>query len=382
MAAWIAITGSALLAWLYLAVFHGRFWQADQRLNRNKVNPDNAPRITAVIPARNEAETIAETVRALLDQDYPQPFPIVVVDDGSDDGTAHAARAAATTDAEAARIIVIAGTALPDGWTGKMWAVKQGIEAAPESDYLLLTDADIDHVETSLGSLVAHAETTGCRLVSLMVKLHCGTFWERMLIPAFVYFFQKLYPFPWVNDPDRKEAAAAGGCMLVHRQTLIDAGGIEAIHDAVIDDCALAALIKPFGPIWLGLAEETASTRVYDELSPIWRMVARTAYVQLDHDPVRLIGTVLGMVWLYLLPVLAFAIGGLLCQMPLVVVGGAALVVMMWTYLPTLALYRVSPLWALSLPVAGALYTLMTADSARRHYARAGDQWKGRRYGT
>ncbi len=340
------------------------------------------PSVAAVVPARNEVGTIAETVRCLLDQDYPISIPIIVVDDNSEDGTADAAREVTVTDAEKARLTVVSGEPLADGWTGKMWAVRQGINAAPASDYLLLTDADIHHEPSLVSNLIAKAEGEGIRLVSLMVKLKCQSPWECLLIPAFVYYFQKLYPFSWVNDPAREEAAAAGGCMLVHRQTLEDTGGIEAIHDKVIDDCAMAALIKPHGPIWLGLAEETESTRSYAALGEIWRMVSRTAYLQLRHSPLLLLAAVAGMALLYVVPPLALMAGLLNGGLVLAFLGGAGWAVMTWTYLPTVELYRLSPLWALLLPVAGLLFTLVTIDSARRHYMRTSGQWKGRRYGV
>jgi len=380
--AFTAIAVLSLAAWLYLFLLRGAFWHADERLNVKQVNAMSLPTVAVVIPARNEEETITGTVRGLLRQDYPVPFSIIVVDDNSNDGTADAARGAALTDAEKTRLSVVSGAPLADGWAGKMWAVKQGIDAAPESDYLLLTDADIDHDPALLSNLVAKAEGEGMRLVSLMVKLQCRSFWERLLIPAFVYYFQKLYPFPWVNDSSRKEAAAAGGCMLVHRRTLEEAGGIDAIHDKVIDDCALAALIKPLGPIWLGLAERTESSRAYAALGEIWRMVARTAYLQLRHNPLVLLAAVVGMSVLYVVPPLAMVVGLVSGSLVWMGLGFAAWTVMAWTYLPTLELYRLSPIWALALPLAGLMFTLMTIDSARRHYMRTDGQWKGRRYGV
>ena len=280
----------SLLIWLYLCLFHGRFWHSDQMINSNQVNIKEFPRIVGVIPARDEAESIGRTVRALLDQDYAGPFSIIVVDDNSTDGTADEARAVLKDD-EDQRLRVIAGAPLAEGWVGKMWAVNQGIAAAGDAEYILLSDADIEHTPDSLTRLVTKAETENLGLVSEMVKLHCGFVWERFLIPAFIYFFQKLYPFPRVNDPKSGMAAAAGGCMLVHAATLKDAGGIAEIRSCIIDDCALARLIKPHRPVWLGLSTETHSLRSYESLIPIWRMVARTAYVQLNHNPLLLVGT-------------------------------------------------------------------------------------------
>lgn len=370
----------SLLIWLYLCLFRGKFWQSDQLLNVNEVNSRSAPSVTCVIPARDEAESIAATVRSLLDQDYSRDFRIIVVDDNSTDGTANAARSAANSTLEEKRLSIITGAALPDGWVGKMWAVSQGVAAAGKVDYLLLTDADIVHAPDNLSRLVGKTEAGHLGLVSLMVKLRCVSTWERFLIPAFIYFFQKLYPFAQVNDPAHRIAAAAGGCMLVHAETLQQAGGIEAIRDRIIDDCALARLIKPHRSIWLGLAEDTHSLRAYTSLMPIWNMVARTAYVQLGHNPLLLISTIIGMALLYLLPPLALLVGLLSGDTTLALLGGVIWLIIAWTYLPTLDLYRANGLWAFSLPFAGILYALMTIDSARRHYAGQGGAWKGRAY--
>jgi hopene-associated glycosyltransferase HpnB len=369
---WAALVSLAL--WAGMVMVHRRFWRADQRLEEAR-ELASWPMVTAVIPARNEAATIGRTVGSLLAQDYPGELSVIVVDDNSDDGTA----AAAGSDA---RLRVIPGAALADGWTGKLWAVSQGVrEAGTAPDYLLLTDADIEHDPGNLKRLVYKAETDGRHLVSLMVKLRCESFWERLLIPAFVFFFQKLYPFPAVNDPNSRIAAAAGGCMLVRRETLEAAGGIDAIRSAVIDDCALARLIKKRGSIWLGLATRTRSLRAYDGLVEIWDMVARTAYVQLRHSPLALVGTLAGMAVIYLVPPLAFAVGTALRQGPLASAGMIAWLLMALAYAPTLALYGRSVAWALVLPVSAGLYTLMTLSSAMRHWRGRGAGWKGRHYG-
>lgn len=373
------LTAFSLLIWVYLCLFLGRFWHSDQILNVNPVNIQNFPDIVCVIPARDEADSIGRTVRALLDQDYAGNFRIVVVDDNSTDGTADAARAALKTG-ESKRLMIIDGEPLAKGWVGKMWAVHQGIAAAGDAAYILLTDADIEHASDSLTRLAAKAEDGQLGLVSLMVKLRSISVWEKFLIPAFVYFFQKLYPFPRVNDPESPIAAAAGGCMLVHADTLKAVGGIAEIRDQLIDDCALAQLIKRRRPVWLGLAEETKSLRAYDDLPSIWNMVARSAYVQLKHNPLLLAGTLAGMGILYAIPPLAVLSGLLMPDPVLVSLGAAAWLVMAWTYLPTLDLYRLNTLWSLSLPFAGMLYALMTLDSARRHYTGQGGAWKGRTY--
>ncbi|MEO5338269.1 MAG: glycosyltransferase [Magnetospirillum sp. WYHS-4] len=360
---------AVLLAWVGLLLFRGGFWKADQRLN-GAPDREHWPDVVAVIPARDEAPTIGATVASLLGQDYPGRLHVVVIDDNSTDGTA---AAAGISD----RLTTIAGQPLPAGWTGKLWAVHQGIMEAvrqmPDARYLLLTDADILHEPGNLRRLVDKAEWDSLDLVSLMVHLRCESFWERLLIPAFVFFFQKLYPFPWVNDPDRRTAGAAGGCMLVRRETLEQAGGIAAIRDRVIDDCALAALLKKEGPIWLGLARDgTRSLRAYESLGDVWRMVARTAFVQLDRSVFKLVGTVAGMAFLYLLPPL-----GALAGHPSALL---AWLLMAYAYGPTLVIYR-RPAWeSLLLPVAAFLYTLMTLDSARRHWLGKGGAWKGRTY--
>lgn len=368
------------LVWLYLCFLHKRFWHADQRLETETPKLKTWPTVAIVIPARDEAESIGETVRSLLDQDYAGDYRILVIDDNSTDGTAACANSVPQTDHEKSRLKVLSGNPLADGWVGKMWAVSQGIEAAGETDYLLLTDADIRHSADNLSKLVSKAEQEGLGLVSLMVKLRCQSFWERFLIPAFIYFFQKLYPFPAVNDPRSKTAAAAGGCMLVERKTLMEVGGIESIKDQLIDDCALARKIKALKPVWLGLGEDTESIRSYDDLSPVWHMVARSAYVQLSYNPIWLLGTVLGMALLYIVPPIAIAAGALLKDMQLLTIGGVAWLLMTWTYLPTLNLYKSRSLWALTLPFSGLLYTLMTIDSARRYYMGGGAEWKGRSY--
>lgn len=375
---------AALCAWLWLLFGWGGFWRADQRLGAAAPAPAGGwPGVVAVIPARDEAETIADAVRSLLTQDYPGRLDVVVVDDNSDDGTAAAARAAADGEG-AARLHVVSGAKLAPGWTGKMWAVGQGVaragEIAPEAAYVLLCDADIAHGRGALRRLVAKAEAGGLDLVSLMVRLSVAHGWERLLIPAFVFFFQKLYPFPWVNDPRHRVAAAAGGCMLVRRAALARIGGIAAIRDRVIDDCALAAAVKQGGPVWLGLADDSRSLRAYDGLGGIWDMVARTAFVQLRGSAWLLAGTVAGMALLYLVPPLAAAAGALGGDPPAAVAGAAGWAVMAACYRPTLALYR-RPAWeAPLLPVAGLLYAAMTVDSARRSWAGRGAAWKGRSY--
>jgi hopene-associated glycosyltransferase HpnB len=367
-----------LAAWAYLLLFRGGFWRADQRLSPSRAMPPVPPPVVAVMPARNEAAFVGAAVSSLLAQDYPNLRHVVLVDDGSDDGTAAAA-------GRSPRLSVVRGRPLPEGWTGKLWAVRQGLErareAAPEAVYALFADADIEHPRESLSSLVAKAEAERLDLVSLMARLRCESAWERLLVPAFVFFFQKLYPFPWVNDPGRPEAAAAGGCMLVRLGALERAGGVQAIRDRVIDDVALARALKAQGRIWLGLSETVVSRRPYPRLGDVWNMVARTAYVQLRDSPALLLLTVFGMAALYLAPPLAAAAGALAADGALAAAGAAAWALMALAVRPTLALYR-QPAWlAPLLPAAALLFTLMTLDSARRHRRGQGAGWKGRTYG-
>jgi len=378
------VAAVSLAAWLYLVFWRGGFWRADQRLEAPPAYHGDRPGavmpgVVIVVPARDEAPVIGRTVAALLAQDYPGDIALTMIDDRSSDGTADVARAAAQGDD---RLHIIGGKPLPAGWVGKMWALSQGLaratEILPEVRYFLFTDADIDHDPGVLRALVAKAETERLDQVSLMAWLRCETAWERLLIPAFVFFFQKLYPFPWVNDPCRKLAAAAGGCVLLRRDALDRAGGIAAIKGALIDDCALARVIKPGGAIWLGLTTMTRSHRPYAALGDIWNMVARSAYTQLHHSPWLLAGTVVGMVVIYLAPSAALISGVVTGHGALIALGAAALLLIAGAYGPTLGLYNRPRIAAVLLPVAGFLYTLMTVDSAVRHWRGRGGEWKGR----
>jgi len=374
----LALAAAPVAIWIGLIRFRGGFWRADQFLPEGSAELARWPGVVAVIPARNEAATIGDTVSSLLAQDYPGGLDVIVIDDSSDDGTAQAA-------GKAGRLTVIAGKPLQSGWTGKLWAVKQGLEAADkmhgDAPFILLTDADILHDPGSVRRLVAKAERDGLDLVSLMVLLRCRGFWERLLIPAFVFFFQKLYPFPWVNDPKRPMAAAAGGCMLARRQALREIGGIEAIQDRLIDDCALAAAIKKRGAIWLGLTDKVESRRPYETLGEVWTMVSRTAFEQLGHSLPALTGACLAMIVTYMVPPLAAVgvLGGGWAGVGFGLVAWAGL--MPLAFGPTLRLYRLPAAWALTLPLAAFLYTLMTVTSAVRHWRGEGGAWKGRHYG-
>ncbi|NQV55537.1 MAG: glycosyltransferase [Rhodospirillales bacterium] len=365
--------GVSLTGWIYLTLFHGQFWRCDQYLPEGGAEPPEWPGVAVVIPARNEAETIAAAVGSHLAQDYPGPCSVIVVDDQSTDGTAKMAGKS---------VRVVAGAALPGGWTGKMWAVSQGLDCVnsfmPDAKYVLLSDADIVHPPDNLRLLVNQAEKENFALVSQMVLLNAQSIWERILIPAFVFFFQMLYPFRWVNNPARKIAAAAGGCMLVKRETLDQMGGITAIRDRVIDDCAVAALIKPAGPIWLGLTARTLSLRKYDSLSEIWSMVTRTAFVQLRHSVLYLGGAVFGMILVYLVPPVATFVGAATGTTGLFALGFTSWLIMAICYAPALKLYSQQRWTSVLLPISALLYTAMTIDSARKFMIGSPPVWRER----
>lgn len=354
--------------WVYLLVARGGFWRCAVRDGDEPETPAQWPAVAAVIPARNEAEFIGASVRSLLRQDYPGSLSVIVVDDDSCDGTtAVAARAAAT---------VVRSHRLPNGWTGKLWALQQGIAAAERlhPDYLLLTDADIVHAPDTLRWLVARSHSRDLALASLMAKLRCESLAERSHVPAFVYFFQMLFPFSWVASRSANVAAAAGGCVLVRADALAQAGGIRSIRNALIDDCSLAARLKTVGPIWLGLTERVRSIRPYATLADVKQMVARSAYAQLNYSPLLLAGTVLAMALTFLAPpLLTIFASGWPQYLGLVVWLAMAL-----SFVPTLRLYRLSPLWGVALPVIAALYLSYTLASAYQHGRRRGGQWKGR----
>ncbi len=374
--------GASLLAWLVLTFGHGRFWLGDQRLGGDPPTPEPWPAVVAVIPARDEADVIARTVGAVLSQDYPGPFRVVLVDDESSDGTADAAREAARALSREDFLEVLRSKPRPAGWVGKVWALHTGIEYVkgtwPETDFLWLSDADVEPAKRTLRRLVAKACAERLDLVSLMVMLHCQRGWERLLVPAFVYFFQKLYPFPRVNDPHSRTAGAAGGCVVVRSEALARAGGIEAIRGEIIDDCALGRRIKRGGGVWLGLGTEEHGVRPYAGLREIWDMVARSAYTQLGHSPLLLLGTLVGLLLVYAAPPALLLTWPLHQSAPAALLGGAAWLAMAVTFLPTLVLYGRTPLLAAALPVAGTLYAGMTLDSALRHHRGRGGRWKGR----
>jgi hopene-associated glycosyltransferase HpnB len=370
-----AVASIGLVVWLYLLFARGGFWRCNERDDWASAELPTWPSVAAVVPARNEADCIGDSVASLLAQDYRGQWTIILVDDDSSDGTADIARRAADGDQ---RLCVVKSRGLPARWTGKLWAIKQGLDAAaalPQPPrYVLLTDADIVHSPDSVSRLVAHAEHNALVLTSLMVKLHCESFAERVAIPAFIFFFQMLYPFSWVNRPQSAVAAAAGGCMLVRPDVLQKAGGIEAVDGALIDDCALAKALKAHGPIWLGLTERVRSIRRYPSFADIRHMVARSAYAQLRYSPLALAGTVAAMALTYLVPPVIAIFASGVARM----IGAAAWAAMFVAFQPTLRFYRLSSLWGLALPVIALQYTLFTLDSARQYMQGQGGRWKGR----
>ena len=416
----------AAVAWVVLLTGHGGFWRTDQRLptashaSHSSREPARWPAVVAVVPARDEAEILPAALPGLLAQDYPGPFTVTLVDDGSSDGTGELA--ARLGDAAGRPVRVVRAAPRPPGWAGKLWAMAQGLDAVhadsdsasgsglgseavpeavpgavpgsaqPSAGYVLFTDADIAWRPGALRALVTSAEADDRDLVSQMALLRTETGWERAIIPAFVYFFAQLYPFRRVNRPHGRTAAAAGGCMLVRRRALEEAGGLAPIRGSLIDDVALGRLLKlppARGRTWLGLTTDVESVRPYRGLTDLWNMVARSAYTQLRYSPFLLAGTIIGLAWLYVVPpasaiaglaglaglgALAGGAGPVLCA----AAGLAGWAVMTATFVPMLRLYRLSPLRAPALPVIAVMYAAMTADSARRHYAGRGGAWKGR----
>ncbi|NJR49130.1 MAG: glycosyltransferase [Leptolyngbyaceae cyanobacterium CSU_1_3] len=378
----------SLTIWIYLLCFRGQFWRTHLRLpslpSSSLLPPSSS--LCVIVPARNEADLLPLTLRSLLTQDYPGSVTIFVVDDHSTDGTADIARKTAEQLGQGDRLHLLLAEPLPPGWTGKLWALEQGIQKAMtlEPDYFLLTDADIEHDRTNLRQLVEKAVGDDRELVSLMVRLRCQSFWEKLLIPAFVFFFEKLYPFAWINQPSKNMAGAAGGCSLIRREALLRIGGIQAIRQALIDDCALAQAIKASGSkrIWLGLTTSAHSLRPYDSLATIWNMVARTAFTQLNYSPLLLLGTLIGMMVIYLAPLGLGLVGLFTGQWFLAFINLCTYLLMSLMYLPIIRFYQTSVWFAFCLPAIGLLYTLMTMDSARRHWQGKGGAWKGRIYQT
>jgi hopene-associated glycosyltransferase HpnB len=381
-----ALSVLALGVWAYLLFGRGGFWRCGERDDavasaseaRSRDAPIIWPDVVAIVPARDEADVIAESVGSLLRQDYPGRFSVVVVDDQSSDATADAASAAASAIGAAGRLRVLPGSNVPSGWTGKLWAMRQGlasVEAGAEPpEFVLFTDADIVYAPQMLRRLVAIARSKDSVLTSLMVKLRCESPAERWFVPAFVFFFQKLYPFAWVNDAGRATAAAAGGCMLIARRALGVAGGLEGLRGALIDDCALAALMKRRGPIWLGLTEDVRSLRPYPAVADFGQMVSRSAFAELRYSPLRLALAVAGMGLVYLAP----PIFALFAHGVARFAGVLAWAMMAASLAPTLRLYGRCMAGGLALPAIAAAYILFTVQSAVQFWRGRGGYWKGR----
>ena len=369
----IVVSLISLAIWVYLVGFHGGFWRSGQVLDAGA--PSGLAKVAVIVPARNEAEGIGRSLRSLRSQDYPGELAIILVDDNSTDGTG----AIAASLGAGERLTIITGEPLPQGWSGKLWAVAQGLaqKKAREADYVLLTDGDIEHGPGHISSLVAKAEADGLDMVSEMVRLNCATLAERALIPAFVFFFQMLYPFRWVADPAKRTAGAAGGTMLVSRAAMDRIEGVSHFRGQLIDDCALAKEIKSTGgKLWLGHAERAVSTRAYASWRDVWEMIARTAYEQLRNSPVMLLGCVVGMGILYCAPPLL----ALFAHGPAQLAGFLSWLAMAVAFQPPLFRYRCSPLWGVALPAIAMFYVCATISSALRHHAGRGGGWKNRVY--
>ena len=376
----LVLACATLLVWTGLVLGHGRFWQGGPILRPVRARPDRSwPPVSVVIPARDEAEHVAACLRSLLAQDYPGTLRIVLVDDRSTDGTGAIARG---LGGPPDRLVVLDGAPPLPGWSGKLWAVAQGVAEARRLDagedgFFLLCDADITHAPAHLSTLVDKAVRSKLDQVSEMVALNCASAAERALVPAFVFFFQLLYPFARVNDPRSRTAAAAGGTVLIRRDALARIGGIEALRGALIDDVTLAVRVKRSGgAIWLGHSMLARSIRPYPGAADVWRMVARTAYVQLRFSPLLLAGTVAGMVLVWIAPLWTLAAGRGAARW----IGGAAWLLSTASFLPTLRRFGLSPLRALLLPGIAAFYTLATIGSAVDHHRGRGVVWKSRAY--
>lgn len=365
-----------LVIWLNLTFLRGNFW----RLEEDNTEPkplDKWPRVVAIVPARNEAATIARAVTSLLSQDYPGEFKIIVVDDHSEDGTAElTGKAAEKADAEA-RITVHSASELPPGWTGKLWALNEGVQTSEKNapSFFWFTDADIVHGPDTLRRLVCRAEMDSLDLASLMVLLQAKTFPEKLLIPPFLYFFLMLYPPRWIADPQKRTAGAAGGCILLRCTAFERIGGLAAIRDEIIDDCALARVVKKTGGrIWMGVTRASVSLREYKSFAEIRDLIARTAFTQLRYFSLLLVATLLGLFVTYWLPWILFFAG----EEPAWLLGSTAASLMTVTFLFTVKFYNRSAIWALTLPFAAAFYSYATFLSAVRYWLGRGAQWKGR----
>jgi hopene-associated glycosyltransferase HpnB len=365
-----------LAIWIYLFLARGNFWQL--REDDIYLQPlANWPRVAAIVPARNEAENIEKTLRSLAAQEYPGEFSIIIVDDHSEDGTAALAQKAAHESGASQRVKLHSAASLAPGWTGKLWALNEGVQVASElkPDFLWFTDADIEHAPDTLRRLVYRAEKDSLDLASLMVLLQAETFPERLLIPPFLYFFLMLYPPRWISDPNASTAGAAGGCILLRRNVLAPIGGIASIRGEVIDDCALARAVKKNGGrIWMGLTRESFSLRGYGTFPEIRNMIARTAFTQLHYSILFLVLALAGLFVTFLLPWFSFLSG----EDPAWFLASTAICLMTVTFGVTVRFYALPWPWALALPLAALYYGYATCVSAARFWLGRGGQWKGR----
>ena len=364
----------ALAIWAWLALARGFFWRVD-KATAAAAAKEFPGKLVAVVPARNEADIISNVVPSLLRQTVE--MPVILVDDNSTDGTFDVARRAALGVGEAEALTLVQGAPLPPGWSGKLWALHQGIERARpfNAEWLLLTDADVRHGAETAARLGAIAREGNYDLVSFMVKLHCPGLAGKLLIPAFVYFFLMLYPPAWICDPRRSTAGAAGGCVLVRRTALDRAGGVEAVRGALIDDCSLARAVKQHGgAVWLGLTDESHSLRRHESFGAIGSMISRTAFHQLRHSFLLLFATVASMAVTFLTPPALLLTGR---RWPMIL-GAAAWALATMTYVPMVRYYGLAPVWALTLPAAALFHLGATVHSALRYWLGRGGEWKGR----
>ena len=375
----IGIAALSLLIWLYLFFFNGHFWQiwmADAD-GRSAPPIERWPRVVAIVPARNEAASIEETVKSLTQQDYPGNFSIIVVDDHSDDGTGDLARKAAADLDARAQVEVLGAPQLLAGWTGKLWALQAGVDAATVNppEFFWFTDADVVHGPETLAQLVSRADREAYDLTSLMVLLQAETFAEKLVIPPFLYFFLMLYPPRRIANPEGRTAGAAGGCMLLRSSALARIGGLATIRSEVIDDCSLAREVKRGGArIWMGLTRKSLSLRRYVSFGELLDMIARTAFTQLNYSTLRLLGTILGILLTFVAPVVLALSANAKVWLPALL----AWCLMSASFLPTIVFYRLSPIWSPFLPVAASFYSYATLVSAVRYWLGHGGQWKGR----
>lgn len=375
----LVIAALALAIWVYLIAGRGGFWRTSTFDDLAPASEfQNWPSVAVVVPARDEAAGVGACVTSILSQPYPGELSLILVDDQSQDGTARIAADAAAALGASERLTVLPGRPLPSGWTGKLWAVKQGLtlveSRAVRPDYVLLTDADIVYSGDVLMRLVARAQSQQLAMTSIMAKLHCESLAEKYLIPAFIFFFEMLYPFAWVRNRNRATAAAAGGCLLAQWDALANAGGIEAIRGSLIDDCALGARLKAQGPVWLGFSHHVRSVRASGTVRDVGQMISRSAYAQLRYSPLILAGTIAGMVLVYLLPVGIALFGHGLDR----VFAAASWLLMALAFQPTLRYYGQSALWGLALPAIALAYVVFTVNSALQHFQGRGGMWKGR----